>query len=98
MGEKNEKLDANPEFPLDTINAVAELSGWVITTRSGLADILSHTPCRLTVLYPSGKWLGGTLMEGTSLNKMGLRENAEEYTFLEDQNFIKSVIFEKKFF
>lgn len=80
-------------IPSELIRAAAESAGWVITVRSGLADILSDLNCRLTVLYPDIIWHGGTFIEGTSLKSMGLSDTAQEYVIDErNPDFINKII------
>jgi len=86
-------FDKKSPIPQNSFNAIAELAGWVITARSGIADIVSHNSCRLTVLYPREIWHGGPLIKGTSLRAMGLRDNAEEWEILDEPGFIDRIIF-----
>jgi hypothetical protein len=72
------------DIPLQEIRAFAECAGWVISVRSGLCDLLSDVDCRLTVLHPDLAWHGGSLISGTSLKKMGIRNTAEEYEINKD--------------
>lgn len=70
---------ASVEVPLDLCVPFVERAGWIITMRSGLADLVSSAATRLSVLYPTGPWLAGTLYEAASLVAMGLSDQAEEF-------------------
>lgn len=88
--EKNTSVDF---IPPELIRAAAESAGWVITVRSGLADVLSDLNCKLTVLYPDITWHGGAFIKGTSLKLMGLSKEAQEYVIDEkDPDFINKII------
>lgn len=63
---------------IETIPALAQQAGWMISIRSGLCDVLSTKNSKLTVLYPHGVWLGGSMLEATGLHNMNLKTNAEE--------------------
>lgn len=67
-------------FPLREAIPMAELAGWVISSRSGLCDLLSTARCRLTVIYPrtDSPW---SPFQAFSLVGMGLSSVAEEFEF-----------------
>lgn len=64
-------------FPLREAIPMAELAGWVVSSRSGLCDLLSTARCRLTVIYPrtDSPW---SPLQAFSLVSMGLSTDAEE--------------------
>ncbi len=67
-------------FPLGEAIPMAELAGWVVSSRSGLCDLLSTARCRLTVIYPrtDSSW---SPFQAFSLVDMGLSPDAEEFEF-----------------
>jgi hypothetical protein len=67
-------------FPLREAIPMAELAGWVVSSRSGLCDLLSTARCRLTVVYPrtDSPW---SPLQAFSLVGMGLSTEAEEFEF-----------------
>jgi hypothetical protein len=80
------------EIPLELTRALANVSGWVIAVRSGIADLLSNSDCKLTILYPKIIWNGGKFIDGTSLKSMGLRKDVTELEITESDDFIKSIV------
>ncbi|SDG49135.1 hypothetical protein [Roseospirillum parvum] len=75
------------EFPLGEALPVADHCGWVISSRSGLTDILSTTRARLSVLYPrfadgwGQSWNPRTAYD---LAAMGLRPGCEQHVAVID--------------
>lgn len=70
------------EFGLDDAIAVAGDCGWVISSRSGLCDILSTAKCRLSVLYPRLVAERGQRFHhrrAYDLAAMGVRADAEQH-------------------
>jgi len=65
-------------FPLEEAITMSECAGWMISSRSGLCDLISSSACRLTVLYRNQEWLSGTLYSISNLNSMGLSHRAHE--------------------
>jgi hypothetical protein len=72
---QNVKYDLNVkylEIPLALVPAFTSLIFATISMRSGICDMISLFHTRLIVIYPFVKYFSSTLIEGTSLNKMGL--------------------------
>jgi len=65
-------------FPLQEAIPLAELAGWVISSRSGLCDLLSSADCRFSVLYPKSNRPWSPLQE-FGLIGMGLSDRVEEF-------------------
>jgi hypothetical protein len=66
-------------FTLSEAIPIAEFAGWVISSRSGLCDLISSARCKLTVIYEKQTWFAGTVLSGASLRSMGLSDSAREY-------------------
>ncbi len=69
------------DFSLGEAIPISELSGHVVSIRSGLCDLLSTAKCNLIVLYPDAKWYSGSVFDGSSLVKMGLSDSAHEIIY-----------------
>lgn len=67
------------ECSLSQLFTIAELSGWFISLRNGLCDLLATAHCQLSVIYPRARWYGGTVLSATSLRKMGVSTAVREY-------------------
>jgi len=74
----------NLNLPLEIIRAFVELSGFVVSIRSGLCDLLSDVNTSLVVIYPDVN--GGRLIKGTSLKSMGISKSAIEYEIKENNS------------
>jgi hypothetical protein len=73
-------------LPLEIIRAFAELSGFVVSIRNGLCDLLSDVNISLVVIYPDAVWYGGKLIDGTSLKSMNISKSAIEYEIKENNS------------
>ena len=58
--------------------ALADKIDWVIALRSGICEILSMTKTKLTILYPAVQWHGGSMLDATGLEAMGLSTDIQE--------------------
>jgi len=79
--ENNIQGIRNLNLPLALIRAFAELSGFVVSVRNGLCDLLSNVNASLVVIYPDIIWYGGKLIDGTSLKSMKISKSVIEYEF-----------------
>lgn len=66
-------------FPLAESIPIAEMAGWVISSRSGFCDLISSAKCRLSIIYVKQQWYAGSAFEGSSLRLMGLSNKVLEY-------------------
>jgi hypothetical protein len=73
-------------FSLSEAISIAEIAGWVISSRSGLCDLLSSAKCKLSIIYMKQSWYAGTPLTGSSLKRMGLSETVLEYEVSESES------------
>lgn len=65
-------------IPLPKFRDYAVAAGWVVANRSGLCDLIADLNVKQTVIYPDGRWYGGSILDSSSLNAMGLSDHADE--------------------
>jgi hypothetical protein len=72
------------DVPIEGAFALGEAAGWVISLRSGFCDLLAHSPCRLTVVYPDMVHKGGPFIDGFGFRNSGLRSDVHELVMTDD--------------
>lgn len=67
------------QFPLSEALPFLNQCGYLIGNRSGFCDLVASIPTTNILLYSKEKWHAGTLLEGSSLKRMGMAgENSHE--------------------
>lgn len=78
-------------FGLGEAIPFAEKAGWVISSRSGLCDLLSSLQSKLTILYLRQTWNSGTVLTGCGLGVMGLSARAHEIEISPEDDIVASI-------
>lgn len=75
------------EFSLDEAIPLVELAGWVISSRSGLCDLISSANCKLSIIYRHEVCYAGTIFKAFSLKKIGISSTADEYEIRDNEDW-----------
>jgi hypothetical protein len=80
------------DFSLAEAIPFSEEAGCVISSRSGICDLLAFSKTNLKIVYPDEHWYGGKLIDWSSVVKMGFNNSTEEYVYKNDGNLIKEIM------
>jgi hypothetical protein len=68
-------------LPLVALRSVVESAGYFCSVRSGLSDLVCDLRCPQVVVYPDVRWWAGSLYEGTTFTRFGLKKPPYELVF-----------------
>jgi hypothetical protein len=89
-----ETLEGEPSglLSLDLFAPAATLVAGTILLRSGLCDLLGGLKVPFTSLYPPIRWRAGRMIDGASLEKMGIGSTATELEVTDEAATIAAVV------
>jgi hypothetical protein len=68
-------------LPLAAFRPIVQSAGFFCSVRSGLSDLACDLRCPQVVLYPPVRYWAGTLAEGTTFARFGLKKTPHEIVF-----------------